>query len=45
MMMRDSGLYLDADRRFFHPDKLFPLQLSSEAPLQRDDASQDFSVE
>lgn len=44
-MMKDSGLYLDADCCFSHPDKLLPLQLSSEAPLQCDDASQDFSVE
>ncbi len=43
--MKSSELYLDADRCFSHPDKLLPLQPGSESPLQRDDASENFSVE
>lgn len=40
-----SVTYLDADRGFSHPDKVFPLQQSSESPLQCDDESEDFPVE
>lgn len=43
--MRSTVLYLDADHCLSHPDKLLPLQVGSEQPLQRDDASENFSVE
>lgn len=42
---KSAVLYLDADRCFSHPDKLLPLQLGSESPLQHDDESQNFLVE
>lgn len=44
-MMMSTVLYLDADRCFSHPDKLLPLQLGSESPLQHDNEPEDFSVE
>lgn len=45
LITKSTVLYLDADRRFSHSDKLLPLQPDSESPLQRDDAPENFSVE
>lgn len=37
--------YLNAECSFSHPDKVLPLHQGPEAPLQRDNVSEDFPVE
>lgn len=45
LLVQSAVVYLDADCRFPHPDKVPPLQSGSESPLQHDDESEHFAVE